>query len=324
MALPAIPGYDMLGTLGEGGMGCVFLARQRSLDRLVAVKLLPSELAEDACYVRRFRQEAQAAALLKHPNIVQIYDAGEAAGRYYFVMEYVAGETAGRRVARKSRLDEASALLIAEAVAVALEHAWSEAGLVHRDVKPDNILIDGDGTVKVADLGLAKVARSGSASVTRALTQIGTPHYCAPEQARGEGAVDCRADIYALGATLYHFVTGSAPFAHLSGVPAMACHITDTIPDVLEKNSGVSMPFAWLVETMLAKDRALRPHNWHAVLDDLDEVMAGRHPLSGPLREGVSTMRRCLRRRLARRPASPVCRHARNGGLIRRWFRRRP
>ncbi|MCA1809991.1 MAG: serine/threonine protein kinase [Lentisphaerae bacterium] len=153
MPLPLIKGYEIIRTLGEGGMGAVYLARQLSLNRLVAVKILPDYLAENPSYVIRFRQEAKAAGKLKHNNMVQIYDAGVESDVFYFVMEYIDGETAGRRVARKGRLDEESTLLIGEAVAVALEYAWDDARLVHRDIKPDNILIDGDGTVKVADLG---------------------------------------------------------------------------------------------------------------------------------------------------------------------------
>ncbi|MFA7159611.1 MAG: serine/threonine-protein kinase, partial [Kiritimatiellia bacterium] len=141
MAYPVIPGYQIKGVLGEGGMGTVYLAVQESLGRKVAIKILPPSLACNESYLMRFRHEARAAAKIRHPNIVQIYDAGEHNSVYFFIMEYIDGETSGSRVARKGRLDEQSALLIAESVAVALEYAWDRAQLVHRDIKPDNILI---------------------------------------------------------------------------------------------------------------------------------------------------------------------------------------
>ncbi len=296
MTKPAIPGFEIIGTLGEGGMGTVYLARQLSLNRRVAVKVLPPHLAGNQSYLLRFRQEARAAAAIKHTNIVQIYDAGEQAGLCYFVMEYVDGETVGRRLARKGRLDQTSALLIAESVAVALEYAWAQAGLVHRDIKPDNLLIDGDGTVKVADLGLAKIITPTDASITLTHIMIGTPHYCAPEQARGEHEIDCRADIYALGAALYHMLTGGPPFADTSGITAMVRNVTDYIADPLDCNPDLASDLAWLLEKMMAKDKALRYRNWHETLDDLEQVLKGRPLTLEPLPVGASTVLRGARR----------------------------
>jgi len=281
-SFPTIQGFEILKLVGKGGMGTVYLARQLSLNRPVAIKILPAYLAANPTYVMRFRQEARAAAKVKHPGLVQIFDAGEEQGLFYYVMEYINGETTAQRLARKGRLDEASALLIAESVAVALEHAWSEARLVHRDIKPDNILIDEDGTVKVADLGLAKMIDQTAMAITIAHSLIGTPHYCAPEQARGESQVDCRADIYALGATLYHYIVGYAPFADTPGVSAMVRSLTDYVPDPMDCCPDVSEHTAWLIEKMMARDRNDRQRNWHEALDDIDQVMSGRPPLSPP------------------------------------------
>lgn len=292
MKYPSIRGYEIVGVLGEGGMGIVYLARQLSLNRQVAIKILPEHLASNESYVTRFHQEARSAAKIKHTGIVQIYDAGEDNGLFYFVMEYIDGETTGRRVRRKGRLDEASSLLIVESVAVALEYAWGEARLVHRDVKPDNILIDGDGTVKVADLGLAKLVNQASAAITMSKMLVGTPHYCAPEQAEGKLEVDCRADIYALGATLYHFLTGHAPFSETSGVSAMVRNITDYLPDPMDCCHDVSEPVAWLVEKMMAKDRENRHREWSEALKDIDRAIAGKLPMSERLPEGASTVMR--------------------------------
>ncbi len=292
MNFPAITGYEICGVLGQGGMGTVYLARQLSLNRQVAVKILPRHLAGDESYVARFHQEAKAAAKIKHTGIVQIYDAAEEEGLCYFVMEYVSGETTLNRVRRKGRLDESSSLLIAEAVAVALEYAWSEAKLVHRDLKPDNIVIDGDGTVKVVDLGLAKLVGHSSRAITLSKMMIGTPHYCAPEQARGEFSVDSRADIYSLGATLYHFLVGTAPFADTSGVSAMVKNVTDYLPDPMDCHDDIFEPIVWLIEKMMAKDKNHRQQSWDDVLTDIDRVMGGELPAMPLLHEGASTVSR--------------------------------
>lgn len=296
MAYPVIPGFEIISVLGEGGMGTVYLALQLSLKRKVAIKVLPPYLASNESYLLRFRHEAKAAAKIRHPNIVQIYDAGEHNGICFFVMEYINGETTGARVARKGTLDEESALLIAESVAVALEYAWDRAQLVHRDVKPDNILIDEDGTVKLADLGLAKSMDRLSPGITIGRAMIGSPHYCSPEQAQGEDNVNCCADIYALGATLYHFLTGQPPFAETPGISAMVKKLTEHLPDITETNPVISDHAAGLIEKMLARDRKMRQQSWHAVLDDIDEVIHNRPPLSAPVPDGASTMLRSKRR----------------------------
>lgn len=292
MSFPTIQGFKIIKLIGRGGMGSVYLARQMSLNRLVAIKILSSHLAAAASYVMRFQQEARAAAKVKHPGLVQIYDAGKAQGMFYYIMEYIDGETTAQRMTRKARLDEESALLITEAVAVALEHAWSEARLVHRDIKPDNILIDNDGTVKVADLGLAKMMDQSAMAITVSRAMIGTPHYCSPEQARGESYIDCRADIYALGATLYHYIVGQAPFADTPGVSALVRSLTDYVPDPMDCHPDISESVAWLVEKMMARNQNDRQHNWHEVLDDIEQCLRGRLPVSAPLPPRASTINR--------------------------------
>jgi serine/threonine protein kinase len=295
-SLPVIPGFEILKLVGRGGMGAVYLARQQSLDRPVAVKILPAHLAENPSYLQRFKQEACAAAKVKHHGLVQVLDAGEYGGIFYYVMEFINGETTAQRLHRKGRLDQENALMIAESVAVALEHAWAEARLVHRDIKPDNILIDSDGTVKVADLGLAKLLDQEAASITISQALIGTPHYCSPEQARGDSDVDCRTDIYGLGATLYHFVVGRPPFADTSGIAAMVRALTDYLPDPVDCHPDIPMPVAWLIEKMMARDRNDRQNNWHETLDDIEQVMQGRLPCSQPLPPRASTVKRSARR----------------------------
>ena len=156
MADIQITGFEMLEKLGEGGMASVWKARQVSLDRMVAIKVLAPRFASDTDDVEMFRREAQQAAKLKHPGIVQVYDAGTENGLYFFVMEYVAGYTVGDWVTRKERLSENDVLLLAECVAGALAYAWDSSRIIHCDIKPDNVMLDDDGSVKVTDLGLAR------------------------------------------------------------------------------------------------------------------------------------------------------------------------
>jgi len=207
------PGYTDIRLLGRGGMGAVYAARQTSLERNVALKLLPAELSHDAAAAERFRREARALAQLSHPNIVAIYDFGETpGGSFYFVMEHVEGADLHRLI-RDGKLPLAKALDVVRQVCDALEFAHSR-GIVHRDIKPANILVDPLGRVKVSDFGLAMLVTDPSPEASPSMTRgvVGTPEYIAPEQRRGDGPVDHRADIYSLGVMLYEMLTGSIPY----------------------------------------------------------------------------------------------------------------
>lgn len=210
------PQYEILDLLGRGGMGAVYLARHRSLDRLVALKLLPGEYSGDEKFVQRFHREARALARLHHPNIVGVHDFGSTAdGWLYLAMEHVEGRTLGDLI-RERRPGLPEVLDIAGQICDALACAHEE-GMVHRDIKPSNILVDGKGRVKVADFGLAKVAMEAHPSLmegalhTRTGAVMGTPEYAAPEQMSGEGHVDHRADLFSLGVVLYEMLTGQVP-----------------------------------------------------------------------------------------------------------------
>lgn len=206
------PGFTDVRLIGRGGMGAVYAARQTSLDRNVALKLLPEELSRDAAAAERFRREARALAILNHPNIVAIHDFGETPrGSFYFVMEQVEG-TDLHRLIRDGELPLAKALDVVRQVCDALEFAHSK-GIVHRDIKPANILVDDQGRVKVSDFGLAILLTDSSAEPSPTMTNgvVGTPEYVAPEQRRGDGSVDHRADIYSLGVMLYEMLTGTLP-----------------------------------------------------------------------------------------------------------------
>lgn len=304
-----LAGYELLGKIGSGGMSTVWKARQLSLDRLVAIKTLSAEYLPDAAAWQRFRLEATASARLSHPGIVQVYDAGEVEGIPYIVMEYVDGRPVGDLLANGARLPEAQALHIATSIARALGYAWDKDCIIHCDIKPDNVLLTNDGHVKVVDLGLARfIGLHRRASGSDELI-VGTPNYTAPEQAQGLSDLDCRADIYALGASLYHMVTGQLPFAGSAGSSAMDRHMNEFLPDPMELNPELSAGCAWLIEKMMIKDRAFRPPYWSTVEADITAVEQGRWP-NPPLPEaGQSTVARCARRLQApadgERPRAP-------------------
>jgi serine/threonine protein kinase len=287
-----INGYEILGKIAAGGMATVWKARQLSLDRLVAIKILDAASLPDQEARDRFRTEAQLAAKLNHPGIVQVIDTGETAGATYLVMEYVDGPTVGDLIRQDGFLPEARALDITTQVARALAYAWEKHCLIHCDLKPDNLLVDRvSGLVKVADFGLARLigllqARTDSDHI------LGTPNYTAPEVSQGETDLDCRTDLYSLAATLYHMVTGVLPFREAPGSQAMNRHETDFLDDPTVVNPQVSAPVAWLIEKWMVKDRALRPHFWTLALKDLEAVRKGRLPEPPLPVPGMSTIRR--------------------------------
>ncbi|RME76212.1 MAG: serine/threonine protein kinase [Planctomycetota bacterium] len=280
-ALPEIPGYEILGVLGTGGMGTVYKARQRSLDRIVALKVLAPEAALDPAYLRRFLTEARALARLNHENIIAGIDVGEAGGYRYFAMEYVDGLSLDQLIERDGPLEEKRALRIAMQVARALAHAHGQ-GLVHRDVKPQNIMVaDGD-RVKLCDLGLAMTERERAEARGRGKA-VGTPHYVSPEQARGEQAIDIRSDIYSLGATLYHALTGAPPFEGSSAMVLMTKHLTEPPEPPHRRRRGISRHVSALVLAMMAKAREQRHQHPIELLEDMERVLHGKPPVRSGL-----------------------------------------
>ncbi|OHB78581.1 MAG: hypothetical protein A2Z25_19540, partial [Planctomycetes bacterium RBG_16_55_9] len=228
VAVKKIPGYKITGKLGAGAMAVVYKAKQLSLNRTVAIKVLPKRFTENPEYVERFYKEGQAAGRLNHPNIVQAIDVGEAGGYHYFVMEYVEGKTIADDLTAGKIFGEAEALDIIIQVAHALEHAHA-CSLIHRDVKPKNIMISTSGTVKLADMGLARETTDIEAAQSEAGKAYGTPYYIAPEQIRGKIDIDGRADIYGLGATLYHMLTGRVPFMAEDSADVMRKHLREKL-----------------------------------------------------------------------------------------------
>ncbi len=273
-----IPGFQIIEKLGAGAMATVFLAKQISLDRLVAIKVLPKRLSENQEYVERFYKEGQAAAKLNHKNIVQAIDVGESGGYYYFVMEYVKGKIVYDDLAEGVPYSETDALDIIIQIGEALEHAH-EKGLVHRDVKPKNVMITEDGIAKLADMGLAREVEDQEAAKSEAGRAYGTPYYIAPEQIRGEVDIDYRVDIYSLGAMLYHMTTGRVPFEAPTPSAVMHKHLKDPLIPPDHINSELSVGLAEVIEVMMAKNRDDRYQCIKLLLDDLRAIKAGESPL---------------------------------------------
>lgn len=273
-----IPGFVIKKRLGAGAMATVYLARQISLDREVAIKVLPRKFTNNEDFVQRFYAEGKAAAKLNHPNIVAAYDVGQAGEFHYFVMEYVDGKTVYDDIAKGDVYSEKATLDIALQTAKALDHAH-QAGLIHRDVKPKNIMITKDGIAKLADMGLARAVSDREAAESEAGKAFGTPYYISPEQIRGEIDVDFRCDIYGLGATLYHMVTGRVPFDGPSPSAVMHKHLKEPLTPPDHINASLSAGISEIIETCMAKDRNKRYATTSDLLHDLEAVARGEAPL---------------------------------------------
>ncbi|HKH23171.1 MAG TPA: protein kinase, partial [Solirubrobacterales bacterium] len=268
--------YRLESKLGSGGMSTVYLATDEVLDRSVAIKLLHREISEEEDQLERFRREARAAARLSHPNLVGVIDAGEDDGRPYIVFEYIEGRTLKRRIQddRPLPVDEAVAYAIEIGRGLTAAHARK---LVHRDVKPQNVLIDPDGRAKVTDFGIARSLESKGLTATGRV--VGTTDYVSPEQAMGE-EVDERSDVYSLGVVLYEMLTGEVPFMAETQVGVAMKHVNQPMPDVRAKRPEVSAAVAAVVDRATTKDPRDRYGTVAEMVRDLEqtlEVEAARH-----------------------------------------------
>lgn len=273
--------YDLLKKLGAGGMGTVFLAQDTQLRRKVAIKLLPREKAENPILVRRFQAEAQAAAQLRHDNIVAVYDSGEADGFLYIAMEYVDGQDLYEMVQRRGTIPVKRSIEIIKQVASALQHAH-ELKIVHRDIKPSNLLIRRlDKAVKLTDLGLARsIDDTIETGITRAGTTVGTVDYMAPEQARNSKAADIRSDLYSLGCTWYHMLTGSPPYPEGSLTNKLQAHAIKPLPDPRTVNPNVTEGLVAVIHRLMAKKPEDRYQTPAELLKDLEESTLTRAAFS--------------------------------------------
>ncbi|HPA19585.1 MAG TPA: DUF1080 domain-containing protein [Verrucomicrobiae bacterium] len=262
-------GFEIISKLGQGGMGAVYKARQSLLDRLAALKVMAYQLVSEPGFVVRFQREATAAANLSHPNLVQVYMAGECEGTHYIAMEFVEGESLGDRLKRHGKLDPREAIAVTVYVAQALQYAWNTARLIHRDIKPDNIFLSAKGEVKVGDLGLSKSLGGSTMELTRTGMMVGTPDYISPEQARGVKDIDFRSDIYSLGCTLYRMLTGRPPYDGGDAMGVMMRHVHDPPPAIFKVWPQCPVPLGLLVGKMLAKDRTARHSSYEELISDL-------------------------------------------------------
>ena len=270
--LNQIANYKLVSKIGSGSMGVVYKAKHLQNGQDVALKILLKRFYDDPDYLERFYREAQASAQLSHPNLISAIEAGKSKeGYHFFAMEHVAGDTVQAMLDRDGTISEAQSINIATQVVRALEHA-SAHGIVHRDIKPDNIMMTREGVVKVADFGLA---RETDSSVTQTGIALGTPHYMSPEQVRGEHSVDIRSDIYSLGATLYHMVTGNPPFVGTSAAVVITKHLSEEVPSPKEKNPNISDSFCQVIQRMMEKEQDGRYQSAQDLLRDLEIIASG-------------------------------------------------
>jgi serine/threonine protein kinase/formylglycine-generating enzyme required for sulfatase activity len=272
-----LAGFRLEREIGRGAMGRVFLATQLSMDRQVALKVMPGPSVADSGFVERFFQEVRLAARLEHPNIVAAFDAGEDHGYYYFAMAYIDGESLDVRVKQHGPLPEREVLAWTVSIAEALSHAWDSSHILHRDVKPANIMVDRDGRALIMDMGIAKNL-SDDSHLTATGVALGTPHYMSPEQARGIQNLDFRADMYSLGATLFHLVVGRVPFIGTSAVEVVTKHLHSPLPAVRSLRPEVSKECEDIIARMMAKERAQRFSSWEACIRDMHAVLKGKTP----------------------------------------------
>ena len=263
--------YQLLRRLGQGGMSNVYLARQKSLQRKVAIKILKSDLAKDETYVRRFAREAQAAAKLVQANIVQIFEVGHIDGFHFIAQEYVAGRNLGQYIGRHGAVEPVMAVNVLRQCSKALQTA-NESGVVHRDIKPENIMLSTKGEVKITDFGLARILdRRSDQELTQVGITMGTPLYMSPEQVGGQ-KLDHRSDIYSLGITAYHMLAGAPPFDGENALTVAVQHINDNAKALKSIRPDVPPELIDIIESMIRKKPEDRPQDAKQLLKLLRKI----------------------------------------------------
>ncbi len=258
--------------INAGNMGTVYLAKQTSMGRMVAVKVLPPAMAQDRNHIKRFLAEVQLQAKLDHPGIVPAFEAGFDKNVYFLAMAYVDGESLAAKMEREKTISEREALQTALQVAEALAYAWDEHQMLHRDIKPTNIMIDRKGIVRLLDLGISKCI-SDNVTLTASDSICGTPVYMSPEQAMGDPKLDWRTDIYALGATLYHALTGEFPFGGQNVEEILYKHIHEPLKVPMARNGEFSVDCSALICKMMKKQPAERHADWHELIAEVRKLL---------------------------------------------------
>ena len=261
-----IGGFVIEQWLGNGAMGEVHLAKQSTMDRMVALKIMTNDKLSEEDDKQRFVREVQTLAKLNHPNIVSAISAGEFEEGSYLAMTYVSGVTAEDKVNKEGHLSEKEALYCSLSVAEALDHAWESGKILHRDIKPANFMIDENNNILLMDMGIAKSLDSDN-DITMAGMVMGTPYYMSPEQARADKNIDQRSDIYSLGASLYHLVTGTPPYHGQSAMQVMAKKLREDPVDPLELNPNLSPKMCKTIKKLMAIDVEKRPANWKEAME---------------------------------------------------------
>jgi serine/threonine protein kinase len=265
--LQTVGNYDLLEKIAEGGMGAIYKGRHRETGTVVAVKIMPAQTASNSVMLKRFEQEFRAASMLNHPNIVRALDFGDNGTTPYLVMEFVEGESLGQKIERDGRLPETEAIRLIAQVAQGLHRAHKQ-GLIHRDVKPDNILVTPDGQAKLADLGLVKEIET-DLNLTRTGRGLGTPHFMAPEQFRNAKNATIQCDIYSLGATLYMMVTGELPFRSNGPLDAWMKKIQNELTPPRKLVSDLSERVDWAIRRAMSAAPEQRPATCREFVEDL-------------------------------------------------------
>ncbi|MFU8780753.1 MAG: serine/threonine-protein kinase [Kiritimatiellia bacterium] len=272
--IPDIPGYKILARIGDGSTATVWRARQESLDRDVAIKVLHPALWTQLDEADAFLAEAHSVALLKSRHVIQVYDVGRLDHTAYIVMEYVEGETLAEHLKQVGKMHAREAMQIVAAIADALADAWQSRRMIHRDIKPDNIIIENDGSVKLADLGLARQIGQGDTQHDDGI--VGTPNYMSPEQATGEPDLSPATDMYSLGATLYHMLTGKIPFSGLSVEQVLEAQVYKQLPWPQDIDSHIPLAYAQFTTRLMMKNPEDRYADWSRVYQDAAKLAEGK------------------------------------------------
>lgn len=275
--------------IGVGGMGEVYLAEQKSMKRPVALKILHEDLIQDKAYLERFYREVRILAQIEHSNVVKAIEAGYTGNVYYFSMTFIEGKDIKRLLDEGRKFTETEALQIISGIADALKYAWEKHGILHRDIKPANIMLTPENEVKLMDLGISKKTKGEDVELTMAGMMVGSPQYVSPEQAKALKDIDFRADMYSLGATLYHLLTGSPPYPGDNAMEVLARHLDEPVPDPRKLRPDISEATVELINVMMAKNKEDRFSNWDDCMNEMKDIMDDlSEPVKTPSSEGAA------------------------------------